>query len=100
MELVLQRALEMYPQAKPRIVGDNGPQFIARDFKSFVRIQGLTHVKTAPYYPQSNGKLERWHASVKSECVRMSCPQTLHEARRNVDTYVVYYIIARGWTRR
>lgn len=37
-------------------LSDKGPQFIARDFKSFVRIQGLTHVRTSPYYPQSNGK--------------------------------------------
>jgi transposase InsO family protein len=57
VELVLQRALEKCPGAKPRIVSDNGPQFIAKDFKSFVRTQGLTHVRTAPYYPQSNGKL-------------------------------------------
>ena len=40
----------MILQAKPRIVTDNGPQFITRDFKSFVQIHGLTHVKTAPYY--------------------------------------------------
>jgi transposase InsO family protein len=28
----------------------------------------MTHVRTSPYYPQSNGKLERWHKSLKSEC--------------------------------
>ena len=91
VELVLQRALEKFPDAKPRIVSDNGPQFIAKDFKSFVRIQGLTHVRTSPYYPQSNGKLERWHGSVKNECVRRSCPETLTEARRKVADYVTYY---------
>lgn len=63
IELVLQRALEKCPKAKPRIVSDNGPQFIANDFKSFIRLQGLTHVRTSPYYPQSNGKLERWHGA-------------------------------------
>jgi transposase InsO family protein len=91
VELVLQRALEKCPDAKPRIVSDNGPQFIAKDFKSFVRIQGLTHVRTSPYYPQSNGKLERWHASVKNECVRPSCPETIEEARRKVSAYVTHY---------
>jgi putative transposase len=44
---------------------DNGPQFIARDFKEFIRIADLTHVRTSPYYPQSNGKIERWHNPLK-----------------------------------
>ena len=35
---------------------DNGPQFINRDFKEFVRISGMTHVHTSPYCPQSSGK--------------------------------------------
>lgn len=91
VEMVLQRGLERFPDAKPRIVSDNGPQFIANDFKSYIRIQGLTHVRTSPYYPQSNGKLERWHASVKKECIRPSCPETIEEARRRVSEYVAYY---------
>jgi putative transposase len=66
VEIVLQRGLEKYPRAKPRIISDNGPQFIARDFKEFIRIAGLTHVRTSPYYPQSNGKIERWHKSLKT----------------------------------
>ena len=71
IEVILQRAREKYPEAKPRIISDNGPQFIARDFKEFIRIAGMTHVRTSPGYPQSNGKLERWHKSLKSECIRL-----------------------------
>jgi putative transposase len=56
VETILQRAAEKYPDAKPRIISDNGPQFIARDFKEFIRLLGITHVRTSPYYPQSNGK--------------------------------------------
>jgi transposase InsO family protein len=44
IEVILQRAKEKYPEAKPRIISDNGPQFIARDFKEFIRISGMTHV--------------------------------------------------------
>jgi transposase InsO family protein len=69
IEIVLQRGREKYPDAKPRIISDSGPQFVARDFKGFIRIAGMTHVRTSPYYPQSNGKLERWHKSLKSECI-------------------------------
>jgi putative transposase len=59
------RAKEKYPEAKPRIISDNGPQFIARDFKEFIRISGMTHVRTSPSDPQV-GKLERWHKSLKA----------------------------------
>jgi|GEM_PF-2383814 len=56
---ILQRAREQFPDARPRMISDNGPQCIARDFREFVRLAGMTHVRTAPYYPQSHGKLER-----------------------------------------
>ena len=70
IEIILERAKETYPEARPRIISDNGPQFIAKDFKEFIRISGMTHVRTSPYYPQSNGKIERWHKSLKGECIR------------------------------
>src|ERR1700690_3829039 len=84
VELILQRAKEKYPEARPRIISDNGPQFIARDFKEFIRISGMTHVRTSPYYPQSNGKIERWHKSLKSECIRPGTPLSLEDAGRLV----------------
>ena len=37
------------------------PQFVAPDFKEFIRVAGMSHVRTSPYYPQSNGIIERWH---------------------------------------
>jgi putative transposase len=70
VERILERAKEKYPEAKPRIISDNGPQFLAHDFKEFIRIPGMTHVRTSPLYPQSNGKIERWHKSLKWECIR------------------------------
>ena len=91
VELILQRAHEAYPDAKPRIITDNGPQFIAKDFKEFIRITGMTHVKTSPYYPQSNGKIERWHKTLKGDCIRVQVPLSLDDARRLVTDYVAYY---------
>lgn len=91
VETILQRALEKFPDAKPRIISDNGPQFIAKDFKEFVRIAGLTHVKTSPYYPQSNGKIERWHKSLKADCIRPGTPLDLEQARRLIAGFVEHY---------
>ena len=61
IEIILERAKELHPAARPRIISDNGPQFIAKDFKEFIRVSGMTNVRTSPSYPQSNGKIERWH---------------------------------------
>jgi putative transposase len=91
VEIVLQRARERFPGEKPRLISDNGPQFIARDFKEFIRISGMNHVRTSPYYPQSNGKIERWHQSLKSECIRPKCPLSLEDARRIVADFVTHY---------
>lgn len=91
IETIIQRARERFPGERPRIISDNGPQFVARDFKEFIRICGMTHVRTAPYYPQSNGKLERWHRSVKSECIRPGVPLSLEDAQRLVTDYVRRY---------
>ena len=91
VETIVQRALEQHPNAKPRIISDNGPQFIARDFKEFIRVAGITHVRTSPHYPQSNGKLERWHGSLKRECVRPAALSSLEEARSRVSSYVAHY---------
>jgi len=91
VEIILQRAREKFPNASPRIISDNGPQFIAKDFKEFIRICGMTHVRTSPYYPQSNGKIERWHKSIKTECIRPGVPLSLEDARRIVELWVNHY---------
>ncbi len=91
VEIVLQRARERFPDKQPRVISDNGPQFIARDFKQFIRISGMSHVRTSAYYPQSNGKIERWHQSLKKECIRPKCPLSLAEARTVVKDFVEYY---------
>lgn len=91
VEILLERAKEEFPDARPRIISDNGPQFIAKDFKEFIRVSGMTHVRTSPYYPQSNGKLERWHKTIKEECVRPGSPLSLEEARSLVEKYIQHY---------
>jgi hypothetical protein len=81
----------MHPDRHPRVISDNGPQFIAKDFKEFIRIAGMTHVNTSPYYPQSNGKIERWHKTLKGDCIRVQVPLSLDDARRLVGDYVAHY---------
>ena len=91
IECILQRAREKHPDALPRIISGNGPQFIAGEFRDFIRLCGMTHVRTSPYYPQSNGKIERWHRTFKHDAFRLAAPQTLEVAIRVVDGFVQYY---------
>jgi putative transposase len=60
VELILERAKEKYGEAKPRVVSDNGPQFIARDFKEFIRISGMTHTSEPRLITRS--RTENWNA--------------------------------------
>lgn len=89
--IILQHARERFPDARSRVVSDNSSQFIAKGFKEFIRLSGMTHVKTSPFYPQSNGKVDRWHGTVKRECIRPRTPLSLEDARRIVSEYVEYY---------
>lgn len=91
VEIILQRAKEKYPEETPKIISDNGPQFVSKSFKEYIRISGMTHVRTAPFYPQSNGKIERWHKSLKAECIRPKTPLSLEDARRVVSEFVRRY---------
>lgn len=91
VETIVQRALERFPGERPRIISDNGPQFIAKDFKEFVRLTGITHVRTSPYYPQSNGKKERWYGTLKTERFRLAAPTSVEAARRVVASFVEHY---------
>ena len=91
VEIVLQKAKEKFPDAKPRIITDNGKQFIAKDFKEFIRLSGMSHVRTSPYYPQSNGKIERWHKTIKKNCIRPAILLSQEDANRTIAEFINYY---------
>lgn len=91
VEIIIQQAREKFEGVNPRMISDNGPQFIAKDFKEFIRVTGMTHVKTSPYYPQSNGKIERYHRTIKSDCIRPKGASTLEQAKANVREYIKHY---------
>ncbi len=91
VEPIVQRALEKYPGVHPCIISDHGPKFIARDFKKFIRVIELSLVRTSPYYRQSNGKIERWHRTLKADCIRPGTPLSIEDARHIVEHFVTHY---------
>ena len=81
---ILQRGREKFPGGTPRIIAENGPPFIAKDCKEFVRIGGRTPVRTSASDPPSNGKIERWHRTIKGDGIRTPTPWSLADAQRIV----------------
>ena len=51
----------------------------------------MTHVRTSPYYPQSNGKIERWYRTLKQDCIRPQTPLSIEDAQRIVARLVKEY---------
>ena len=92
---ILRRARERFPDARPRMITDNGPQCVARDFRDCIRIAGMPHVRTAPYSPQSNGKLERWNQTLKVTTILPDAPDSIADARCLVVAFVTEYNIQR-----
>ncbi len=94
VEIVIQRGREAFPAARPRIISDRGTQFASRDFREFMRLVGLVHTMTAPYYPQSNGKLERCNKTIK-EFLETTYLADFADALRLIANFVDYYNVER-----
>jgi putative transposase len=91
VQITLQRALEKYPGFKPRIISDNGPQFISKDFAEYLKLVGLQHIRTSVAYPQSNGKIERYHRTIHQDCLMKTSLINLDDARKQISSYIEYY---------
>ena len=95
VQLTLQLAKEKYPEAKGKIITDNGAQFIAKEFKFFVQQLELIHIKTSVAYPQSNGKIERFHRTISHECLRVKSNPTLADLKKMIAEYIKHYNTSR-----
>jgi transposase InsO family protein len=91
VQIVLEKAREAFPGVSPRIISDNGSQFIAKDFKEYIGLTGMTHVRTATGYPESNGKKERFYRTIKSECLRSTPLLNRDDAHSVVRRFIEHY---------
>ena len=91
IEITLQKAIEKYPDVKPRLISDNGSQFISKDFAEYLKFTGLQHVRTSIAYPQSNGKIERFHRTIHDECLMKKSLLDLDDARKQIASYIEFY---------
>ena len=91
VQITIQRALEKHPLSRPRLITDNGSQFISKDFAQYIKLVGLQHIRTSIAYPQSNGKIERYHRTIHQECLMTSSLIDLDDARMQIAGYIEYY---------
>ena len=89
--LVIQEALEKVEGAEPRIVTDHGSQFTGKDFRTLIRAHELEHIKTAVAHPESNGRMERFHRSLRQEGLREQPLEDYYQARKVIEAYVEEY---------
>ena len=92
-QLVLQKAIEKHnPKTlELALISDNGSQFKADGFQQVLKQHGIKSRFTSPYHPQSNGKIERWHKSLKHEAVYPGSPVTADELRAEIERFVESY---------
>jgi len=89
--IVIENALEKYPDAKPNLITDNGSQYISKDFAKYLKMVELKHIRTSVRYPQSNGKIERFHRTIQTECISRQSLIDLDDARNQLTIYINYY---------
>ena len=91
VEILVTRAKELHPDAHARIIHDNGKQFSSKDFLDLITKLELRETSTSPFHPQSNGKVERFHKTLKAEEVRRDAYQDYSDAKRKMSDWINYY---------
>jgi putative transposase len=75
---------------RPRLLSDNGSCYIARDLAEYLEGQGIKHIRGKPYHPQTQGKIERYHRSLKN-VVNLDNYWMPEELEREIEAFVEYY---------
>ena len=75
---------------RPRLLSYNGPAFVSQALKEYLRRYRLTHIRGAPYHPMTQGKIERYHRSMKN-VVKLQTFYFPWELEQTIKEFVVYY---------
>ena len=81
---------EVPVEDRTRLLSDNGAGYVSRAFRDYLHLVGIRHILAAPFHPQTNGKLERYHQTIKREVnqVPYEFPDQLEKA---ISDFVEYY---------
>lgn len=72
------------------LLSDNGARYLSRQFGEYLRLVGMRHIVASPYHPQTNGKIERYHRTIRGDIglVPYEMPGELREA---IKDFIEYY---------
>ena len=75
---------------RSRLVSDNGPGYLAHAFEDYLRMLQIRHIRCSPHHPQTNGKLERFHETLKAR-VNLLVYSSPEELRRAIAEFIEFY---------
>ncbi len=75
---------------RPRLLSDNGPAYVSKDLREYLKQRGMRHTRGRPYHPQTQGKIERWHRSMKN-VVKLEHYHFPWELESSIREFVRYY---------
>ncbi len=75
---------------KPRLLTDNGPCYISGELSGYLQENGMTHTRGRPYHPQTQGKIERWHRSMKNQ-ILLNNYYLPGELQEHLQRFITYY---------
>jgi len=75
---------------RPRLLSDNGPCFISQEFKQYLQKHAINHIKTRVYHPMTQGKIERYHRSMKN-LILLDIYYSPEELTERISQWVNYY---------
>jgi len=81
---------KVHVRHKPRLLSDNGPCYLSQELNKYLGKRGITHTRGAPYHPQTQGKIERYHRSMKN-VINLQNYYSSEELEKEITAFVEYY---------
>jgi len=75
---------------RPRLLSDNGPAYVSKELREYLAVRGMTHTRGRPYHPQTQGKIERYHRSMKN-VVKLEHYHFPWQLEQAIADFVAYY---------
>jgi len=92
LDLAIERTgvADVKVQHKPRLLSDNGPCYVSKELPTYLDKNEIEHTRGAPYHPQTQGKIERWHRTMKN-IVKLNTYFLPWELEQELEQFVSYY---------